>query len=60
MPAQITLPDDLIAEINAVTNDPAAFIANAVRLALRSHRGDRKNKSSVEGSADDPEISTLT
>lgn len=60
MPAQFTLPDDLIAEINAVTNDPAAFVTKAVRLLLRAQIGTGESKGSREENAEDPEISTLT
>jgi hypothetical protein len=35
VPIQITLPDDLAAQIGKVTNDPSQFVAAAVRQVLR-------------------------
>ena len=37
MPVPVSLPDNLIAEINAVTDDHVAFITKAVRRLL--HEG---------------------
>ena len=43
----IDLPDDLVAQIDAVANDRSVFVAEAVRRLLREP-GDVSNKSEID------------
>ena len=44
MPIQITLPDDLAAQIGKVSGDPSQFVAAAVRQVLRDASPSSQNE----------------
>ena len=57
MPVNVSLPDDLVAEIDAITSDRVEFIIHAVKRQLHDNF---VRRATGDGGDDTPEFQTLT
>jgi hypothetical protein len=57
MPVDVSLPDDLVKEIDAITDDRVAFIIHAVKRQLHDNF---VRRATGDGGNDTPELQTLT